>query len=411
MSASRAAATRPVPWTFPLAFFGAHLAFMPVLVLLLPRRVEAIAGDGAPLVLSWILLAGAPAASIGNILAGHWSDRWLRRYGSRRGLIAIGLAALLASFGLLAISNTVALATAALIAFQLALNLAFAPLGVLLADYVPDDSKGAVAGLMGAALPASFAGISLLGWLFPADSDSAFIANGLIVAACMMPLLIRWGFGPLIAPSLVGRAAPVPDRAAVGADLFRAWIARFLVQTGAAFVLSFLFLLVSTRIEAEAGWAGGRSASDAIALLSVGATCLGVLGAVAGGRLSDGVRARRVPQAIAAAGMAASVGALGGGLSWPYFATAYGLSQLTLSAFLAINIALVAQLVGSSGRRGALLGLMNLAHTFPSILVPVIVVASLDTRLVQGQLQSFYLAAAAAAIVASFTAFTIRRSS
>jgi MFS family permease len=399
-----------VPWTFPLAYFGAHLAFMPVLVLLLPRRVEAIAGGGAPLALSWILLAGAVAASAGNILAGHWGDGWLRRYGSRRGLIVLGLAALLASFGLLAITKTVAQAAAALIAFQLALNLAFAPLGALLADYVPDDTKGAVAGLMGAALPASFGGISLLGWLFPADSVSAFLINGLLVAACFAPLLVRWRFGPLIGSSRAETAGPISERAVVGADLVRAWIARFLVQMGAAFVLSFLFLLVSTRVRAEAGWAMTGSASDAIAALSVAAACLGVLGAIAGGRLSDAVPARRVPQAIAAAALAASMAALGGGLPWPYFAAAYGLFQLALSGFLAINIALVAQLVGSSGRRGALLGLMNLANTVPSILVPAIVIASLHTRLAHGQLELFYLAAAGAAALASVTALTIRTS-
>src|SRR3712207_9447452 len=44
-----------IPWTFPLAFFGAHLAFVPVLVLLVPRRIEAIAGAEAPIVLSWLL--------------------------------------------------------------------------------------------------------------------------------------------------------------------------------------------------------------------------------------------------------------------------------------------------------------------------------------------------------------------
>jgi hypothetical protein len=381
---------------------------MPVLVLLVPRRVEAIAGAGAPSMLSWILLAGALAASVGNILAGHWSDRWLRRYGSRRGLIALGLAALLASFGLLAFTSTVAQAAAALITFQLALNLAFAPLGALLTDYVPDRSKGAVAGLMGAALPASFAGISVLGWLFPADSASAFIANGLLVAACIAPLLVRWSLGALIAPSRAATAESDREPGAVGTDLAGAWISRFLVQTGAAFVLSFLFLLVATRIQAEPGWAGARNASDAIALLSVGATFLGVLGAVAGGRVSDGLMARRVPQAIAAAGLAASMAALGAGLPWPYFAVAYGLFQFALSAFLAINIALVAQLVGSSGRRGALLGLMNLAHTFPSVLVPVIVIASLDTRFVHGQLELFYMAAAAAAAVASLVALTVR---
>jgi MFS family permease len=403
------AAARGLSWTFPLAYFGAHLAFMPVLVLLFPRRIEALAGGEAPLALSWLLLAGSVAASVGNLVAGHWSDRWLLRHGSRRGLIAIGLAALLASFALLAWAGTVAQAAAALIAFQLALNLAFAPLGALLPDYVPDAAKGSVAGVMGAALPLSLAGVAVLGWLFPEDSAAAFLLNGLLVAACIAPLLIRWGFGRSLAASLAPTAERTPAPASGHRDFALAWIARFLVQLGAAFALGFLFLLLAKAIEADPGWAGRRNASEAMALLSIAATGFGALGAVVGGRLSDGVGARRVPLAIAAAMLAASLAALGASLEWPFFLAAYALFQLALCAFLAINFALAAQLVGESRRRGALLGVMNLANTFPAVLAPGIAAASIDIGLIQGRLDLFFIASSAAAACASIAVLWIRR--
>jgi MFS family permease len=404
-----AAAPRRVAWTFPLAFFGAHLAFMPLLVLLLPRRIEAIAGDQAPLVLSWLLLSGALAASAANIVAGHWSDRWIRRHGSRRGLIAIGLAALLASFVLLAGAGTAIEAAAALIAFQLALNLAFAPLGALLADYIPDAGKGTVAGLMGAALPVSMGGIALLGWLFPEDSAAAFIVNGLLVAACMAPLLILWGFGPPLAASAPADVQATAASTPVRRDFALVWTGRFLVQLGAAFVIGFLFLLVSDRLQGDPGWAAGRSPSDAVALLSLAATALGLIGAIAGGRLSDSVRARRAPQAVASALLAASLAALGGGLSWPLFLLAYALFQLALSAFLAINFALAAQLLGASERRGALLGVLNLANTLPAVLAPAIAALSFDAGLIQGRLGLLFIASAGAAALASLAILQVRR--
>jgi MFS family permease len=396
------------PWTFPLAFFGAHLAFMPVLVLLLPRRVEAIAGGEAPLALGWLLLAGALAASVGHILAGHWSDRWIARHGSRRGLIALGLGALLASFGLLAAAGTVAEAAAALVAFQLALNLAFAPLGALLPDYVPDAAKGRVAGLMSAALPLSLPGIAVLAWLFPHDSDTAFLVNGLLVGACMAPLLIRWGFGRPLAssvPAATGRpTAPAEGRF----DFAWTWVARFLVQLGAAFVLGFLFLLISDRIAADPQWAGPRNASQAMALLSLGGAFVGVIGAVLGGRASDGVRARRVPLAISAGVLAASLAVLGARLPWPLFLAGYALFQLALCAFLAIGLAVFAQLVGQSPRRGALLGVVNLSNTFPAILAPAIAIASLGTGLIEDRLGLLFIASSAAAACAGVAALRIR---
>lgn len=396
-------------WTFPLAYLGAHLAFMPVLVLLLPRRVQALVGDEAPLVLSWLLLLGALTASAAHILSGHWSDRWIVRYGSRRGLIAMGLAALLASFALFAAAGSVVQIGAALVAFQLALNLAFAPLGALLADHVPDGSKGSVAGFLGAALPLSSAGVGLLAWLFPEDSGTAFVVNGLLVAACMLPLLVLWGFRhrPSSSP-------PPPSVTAAGFDKGRydfvlAWLSRFLIQLGAAFVIGFLFLLVSNRIQTDPEWAGRRSASDAIALLSLAATLVAIFGAIAGGRLSDQLRVRRVPLSIAAGISAASLVALGWGVAWPFFIGAYALFQLALSAFLAIDSALVAQLVGDSPRRGALMGVMNLANTFPAVLAPAVAIASLDTVLVQERLGVYVSASAVAAACAAMVVLRIRR--
>lgn len=396
-------------WHFPLAYFGAHLAFMPVLVLLLPRRVEALVGEGAPLVLSWLLLAGALAASVGHVLAGHWSDRWIVSYGSRRGIILIGLVALLVSFALLAAAGTVAQVAAALIVFQLALNLAFAPLGALLADHVPDVSKGGVAGLLNAALPLSSAGIALLAWLFPRDSPTAFVVNGLLVAACMAPLLIRWSFGPPLRSPLSQAAADATAAGDVRFDFALAWVARFLVQLGAAFVIGFLFLLVSEQVSADFAWAGRRNASDAIALLSLGATAVAIIGAIAGGRLSDSARARRVPLAISAAIAAACLVGLGSHIAWPFFLAAYALFQLALAAFLAIDAALVAQLVGDSPRRGVLLGVMNLANTLPAVLAAATAVASLDAGVVEDRLGLLFHVSAGAAIFAGIAILRIRR--
>ena len=55
--------------------------------------------------------------------------------------------------------------------------------------------------------------------------------------------------------------------------------------------------------------------------------------------------------------------------------TGYGLFQVALIAYLALDTALVAQLLGESRRPGEMLGYLNLANTMPSILVPSLVLA------------------------------------
>lgn len=391
--------------TFPLAYLGVHLAFMPVIVLLLPRRVEALATGQAAWVLSWLLLTGAMVAGIANVLAGHLSDRWMRRHGNRRGLIALGCAALMVSFAWLALAGTVSALASAFVVFQLTLNLAFAPLGALLSDHVPDTDKGRVAGLLNAALPLSSGGVVLLAWLYPQDSAAAFFVNALMVAGCTAPLLIKWDFEQGAAPAhtLGGHAAT--RTAGVGRDFSLAWLARFLIQLGAAFVIGFLFLVLSERIQAEPAWAAGRSASETIALLSLPAAVVAIGGSVGAGRLSDRTRLRRVPMALAAAVASLGIAILGSAAEWLLFLVGYILFQAGLAAFLAIDSALVAQLVGGGRHRGSLLGIMNLANTLPAVLAPAIAIASLDLTQHQDLLElllrtgSVAAASAAAAVL------------
>ncbi|GGD84835.1 hypothetical protein GCM10011515_00700 [Tsuneonella deserti] len=396
-------------WTFPLAYLGTHIAFMPLLVFLLPRRVEAIAGPQSAIVLSWLLLGGAIVASVAHVAGGYLGDRWFAAYGDRRGIIAFGVMALFASFVILGLADTVPRLAGALVFFQFALNLTFAPLGTLLADYTPDASKGTVAGMLNAALPLSSAATALLAWQFPQAPPSAFIANGILAAASIAPLLLLWNFRP--AP---GESSDLPcptggSALSIGRDFALAWMARFLVQLGSAFVIGFLFLLISHNVQSDGNWAGGRSASGAIAVLSLAASAVAIVGAVAAGRLSDRIGARRWPLAVAAAGVATCLALLGAGTAWPVFLGAYALFQLALSGFLAIDLALVAQLIGPSSRRGALLGLMNLANTIPAVVAPAIALASLRMDMTGSRIELFFSGSAVAALLSAGLILAIRR--
>ena len=198
-----------------------------------------------------------------------------------------------------------------------------------------------------------------------------------MVAACMAPLLIRWNFGSGLQRGRV-EDGPEPVRAGLGRDFGLAWLARFLVHLGAAFVIGFLFLLVSDRIAADPAWGGGRTSSEAVALLSWAAAAVAVGGSIACGKLSDRRQRRRAPLAVAAMVLAWCLAVLGSRADWPTFLAAYAIFQLALAAFLAISSALVAQLVGGNPHRGSMLGVMSLANTCPAVLAPAVAIASLD---------------------------------
>lgn len=360
---------RSFGWLYPLAFLGAHLAFMPLLVLLLPRRVEAIVGGDPLEALSWLLLIGAATASVAHIAAGALSDRWLARQGSRRGPVAIGTAALAGSYMALAFADTLALLATAFVFFQIALNLAFAPLGALLADYVPDARKGLMAGKLNLALPISTGGVAIVGMTFIRDGVWGMLIVGLLSCLAIVPLVLAWPSGAALQHSPPSSAGS--EKRGAFSDFAFAWAARFLVQTGAAFMTSYLYIYLVAML--EGGAALPRSSpSAAVALLSIVAACVSVVAVMAGGAASDRLATRKLPLFVFAVLIAASQLALASAPPWGGIIACYAIFAASQAAFLSLDTALVAQLVAGNPRRGALLGIMNLTNTLPGLTVPLL---------------------------------------
>lgn len=359
-------------FTYPLAFLGAHLGFMPLLLLLLPRRVERLAGAEATSVLSLLLIASAVAASIAHVVAGHWSDHWIARHGSRRLPVLAGLLLLGLSYGALAGAGTLASLAAAVIAFQIALNLMFAPLGALLADYVEDRGKGVMAAWLTLALPLSIAASGPIASLFPRDGTGGFALVMLLVAGSVLPLLILWP-DSFVRPADKRAGAAESSRLHL-ADFRRAWAARFLVQCGAAFILFYLYVYLGQLAQSDAP----EPAERALALLATTGGLAGAAAAIALGRLSDRLEQRRWPVAVSAAAAALGLLLLAAEPGWLLIMSGYALFSGGLTAFLALDNALVAQMLGGNPARGRWLGIMNLTNTLPAILVSTVTLLALE---------------------------------
>src|SRR3546814_17650577 len=93
-----------------------------LLTLLLPLKVQAVAGDERLVTLTLCALAGAVTASISNIVFGTLSDRSFARTCNRRRWIAGGLAATLATYPLLHWAASPVQIIAAVLIFKSALN-------------------------------------------------------------------------------------------------------------------------------------------------------------------------------------------------------------------------------------------------------------------------------------------------
>jgi MFS family permease len=382
-----------------LAQLAGCLTFVPLFALLLPRRIIAIAGADAPRVLAVVLCVGAACASLANLAAGRIGDGLYARNGNRRILIAAGMgctALTLAAIGL--VGGTAGL-IGWIILLQAALNLLLAPLTAVLADHVPNHSRGTVAAWLGLALPLAGLGTTALARLFPTDTDAAFITLGGLVFAGCLPLVLVWPFGRAHAPERAetpaSPAAPAPS--GLGTALVVLWLARLLVQAGAAFVLNYYFLALSQ-------WYTVRDASALVGSLALVATASVVLVVPIVGQWSDR-RANRVPLLILSAlGLTVAVLLLGRG--WPLAALAgiWSLFHCSLATYLAIDAALVASWLDQQPTRGRVLGYMNLANTLPTLIVPGVVLLAHASRIEASWSVAFGIAAIAPLMAAGVMA-------
>jgi len=347
--------------------------------------------------------------------AGAIGDRWVAKFGNRRGLIAIGAALLLPAYLWLAVAMDFLGLLAAIIFYQIALNFAFSPLGALLADHFPDAIKGRLGGLMITAHPASTLLILPIAWMFPEDNSLAFLFTGGAVVLCMLPLVVFWRLGQQISGPYDGVAAAEPANQDISAsssstyiaDFSIAWLSRLFIQTGATFVFSYVFLYLTLLKDAQPEWRS-INASETLAAVTTPAAIVAICLALFAGFISDRLSSRRWPLLVFACLLGGGMAMLAGTVDLVWFLIGFGLMQAAQAAYLAVDMALFAQLVSGNSRRGFLLGIMNLSNTLPSVIVPTIALVAFGDGKVVSIFVAIFAALASLAFVAGVIVLFIR---
>ncbi|WP_226016093.1 MFS transporter [Novosphingobium sp. FKTRR1] len=399
---------------YVLAYIGANISFMPFLVLLLPRRVVALGlpGGGGEHLLSALVLVGGITASLANIAAGHASDRALARTGNRRQAIGAGLACLMASYVLLALAHAPMVLATGVIAFQIAVNLLFAPIGALIADHIPDNRKGRIAGLLNCGQPIASGSVALIAWAAPTDGLSGFVATAALIVGCVLPLLVLWPFGTVERRAIPAGYVPLPASASHPAPLpvrniALAWGSRFLLQLGAVLLTNYLYSYVAYLLHGAMVMRGFR-ADAVVGWLSLGAGLAACGGAVVIGHVSDLLADRRKLLIASALTAAAALAGMALAPDWPVLAAGFALFHLSLAAFFSVEAAFVAEMVALSPSRGRLLGIMNLSNTFPAIVTAGLALEATKQTALDAGMPRLLLACAAGCVLAAALAAAIR---
>lgn len=340
---------------YALAWAGGTIAYVPLLTLLLPARVGALAGEDAIGWLASLTFIGALAASAGNILVGWLSDL----SGVRRPWIAGGLIGTVAASLALGQATTFVGIATCLVVWQLALNGLLGPLSAWAGDAVPDVQKGTLGGLLAFA-PAAGSLAGAVTWHFWSTPQARLAALAVIVSACVLPLLLA-GRPRTVAVGADNRA-PGAKRAAA-----RMWLARLLVQISEAALFAFFFLWFSGLSVAH----GDAEAARLIAIVLCVTAPIALLAGKFADRLGRPILPLRVGAVLAAAGLivmaVAGTPAVGIG--------GYVLFGIATNVFLALHSAQTLRVLPRADRRGRDLGIFNLTNTVPSLIMPWLTIA------------------------------------
>lgn len=343
-----------------LANAGGVIAYLPLLTLLLPIKVEGLSGEARIGVFTATVIAGAIAASLSNVLFGWLSDRSVARGGGRRGWVTGGIAVTALSFAGLALAASPVALVLAVVAFQVAANALLAPMMAIVAEEVPDAQKGVAGGLLALGGPVASLVSSLLVGQALLSEAARFAILPAVVAACAVPLLLSRA-RIAVAAEGAGEGPPPARR-----DLIVAGVARLLVQIAGVVTQTYLLYYFESIVPAA-----DRAALPArIGHLLTIAFIIPLPAALILGRLSDLTRRRKPAVLLAALIAAAGLVGMAAARNWPAGALAFAVYTLGSSVFVALNAGIAMQLLPSAAHRGRDLGLLNLANTVPSLLGP-----------------------------------------
>ncbi|MEV7227019.1 MFS transporter [Polymorphospora sp. NPDC051019] len=412
LPAALADPTTPVRRSWVALLFSANLglwmAFFTPIQVLLPQQVEAIDPARKETMLAWVTGIGALAAIVANPLAGALSDRTCprvggREFGRRHVWTAVGALLGAASLVLLAGQHTILGVTVAWVAAQVCLNAMLATLTAAVPDRVPVAQRGGVSGWVG--IPQALGlvvGVVLVTTVFTGNA-AGYVAIAVAVVVLALPftlftaddVLPRTHRAVLRWRRLVAGMWVSPRR---HPDFAWAFGTRFLVQLGNALGTLYLLYFLTDRV---------RYADPEFGLLVlILLYTAGLMAtAVVGGRLSDRSGRRKVFVVWSGVTMAVAALLLAVWPVWPAAMVAAVLLGAGYGVYLAIDAALITQVLPKATDRARDLGVINIANSAPQVLGPAL---SAPMVVYLGGYPTLYAVTAAVTLLGSALVLKIR---
>jgi MFS family permease len=393
---------------YALAYMSTSLLFVAPLLVTLPLKVNSLVGiKQAPNSLALVAGVGALLAMVGNPFFGRMSDRTASRWGMRRPWMVTGLVG--GSLGILviALAPSIPVVLAGWCIAQLCFNALLAAMVAVLPDQVPSVQRGLVSGVLGVCLPVASVCATFLVKLF----------TGSLLAMFLGPCAIGGFFILLFAVTLQDRRLARAEKPAwslrefastfyvnprESPDFAWAFASRFMFVMAYAFLVSYQAYYLLDKI--------GTAQADVpqqIFLGTLAQSAVIIAASVIGGRLSDRTGRRKifVMTASIVYGLALFVIAIASDFNG--FLVGMAMSGLGFGVYVAVDLALVVDVL--PGRRSAAkdLGVFNIAGALPFSIAPAIAPAILAVG--GGSYGVLYTVAGLCAIIGAAAILPVRR--
>jgi MFS family permease len=405
-------AARRVGWGFislyTLAYMSTCLMFLAPLLVTLALKVNSLVGiDRAPGSLALVAGIGALVSMFGNPIFGKLSDRTASRAGMRRPWMVAGLAG--GSLGILivALAPSIAVVLAGWCIAQLFFNALLAAMVAVLPDQVPAAQRGLVSGVLGVCLPVAsvcgtflvklFTGNLLAMFLGPCAIGGVFI---LLFAVTLKDRRLAAGHRP--AWSLREAASTFYVNPRASPDFAWAFASRFMFVTAYAFLVTYQAYYLLDKI--------GSAAADVPQQIFLGTlvqSAVIVAASLIGGRVSDRTGRRKIFVLAASIvyGLALFVVAIASDFSG--FLVGMAIGGLGFGVYVAVDLALVVDVLRDKHSAAKDLGVFNIAGALPFSIAPAIAPAILAIG--GGSYGVLYVVAGVCAIVGSVAILPVRR--
>jgi MFS family permease len=366
-----------------LASLGMWMAYQTPLQVVLALQLQAITPRHKIVALAVVTGVGAISAALATPVVGALSDRTtqgrrLGQFSGRRHRWTLAMVVVAAGcLALLAAQGTVLGVALLWFLFNIFQNGEYATLSAAIPDHVPVRQRATVAGWVG--MPIALGLVA--GTVLVVDVLNQRLVAGYVTLAVLMVLLalpfVLFTPDPPLAPEY---REPFSWRRVASSywlsprehpDFGWAWLTRFLASL--AIAMGTLYLLYFLRDAVHyARLFPGQTAADGLLILILIYTACVVVAAIVGGIISDRRGRRKMMVTLSGLLMAAAALLLAVKETWPAALGAAFLYGLGYGAYIAVDQALITQVLPKARDRAKDLGIINIAIVCPGAIGAVI---------------------------------------